>query len=358
MFIISKLAEKNPVLKKLKYWRVLCKDAAKVKAAQKKNRVMVLCGVPAHLNLGDQAQTYCTIKLLQRDFPGCQIVEFSTGDLLRNNSQLVVWLNRHLRKADKIIIQSGYNTTDLYMNEENMHRALLQIACNHPITILPQTIFFQNPEVLKKSSAVYNSHRQVKLYCRDRESYKTACTHFSGTAPELLPDIVTSEIGTFSNNRKRSGVLLCLRNDKERFYQTAEIAGLREALNFSSRVDTTDTTLKLDLNYVRKHRGEVLESVWTQYSSYQVIITDRYHGLIFGLTANTPVVVLQTCDHKLKSGIDWFPPQFSSHVFMAKDLDHAGKLAADILKRPDKPEALPDYFLQKYYNDLKKIVGD
>lgn len=80
-------------------------------------------------------------------------------------------------------------------------------------------------------------------------------------------------------------------------------------------------------------------------------MTDRYHGTIFSLVANTPVVVISSADHKLSSGVEWFPKEyFSDSIFYAKDLSEVTNLVNKII---DSPVAIqnPAYFKNKYYSN-------
>ena len=83
-----------------------------------------------------------------------------------------------------------------------------------------------------------------------------------------------------------------------------------------------------------RQRTRLINQVLNKFSKYQVIITDRYHGTIFSQIANTPVVVLSSADHKLSSGVKWFPPKlFDRCVYFAPDLDKAYDLANMILEK-------------------------
>ncbi|WP_082026255.1 polysaccharide pyruvyl transferase family protein [Prevotella pectinovora] len=44
-------------------------------------------------------------------------------------------------------------------------------------------------------------------------------------------------------------------------------------------------------------------AILQQFAKYQVVITDRYHGTIFSQIVNTPVIVISSTDHKLRSGV-------------------------------------------------------
>lgn len=51
-------------------------------------------------------------------------------------------------------------------------------------------------------------------------------------------------------------------------------------------------------------------------SHYKVVITDRYHGTIFSLIANTPVIIIKSTDHKVTTGADWFKGIYDDYVYV------------------------------------------
>ena len=53
-------------------------------------------------------------------------------------------------------------------------------------------------------------------------------------------------------------------------------------------------------------REAVLENTLKLFRASDVVITDRFHGVIFAVLCQTPCVVLRTVDHKLTSAMHWF----------------------------------------------------
>ena len=201
-----------------------------------------------------------------------------------------------------------------------------------------------------------NSHPNLTIMCRDEESYNTATNYFNHARIILYPDIVTSLIGTRTYSNQRDGILFCMRNDIEAFYKPEQIDMLRKRFA-EYRTGLTDTTRKdFPMKYIYKHREEALNRVLNEISQYKVVITDRYHGTIFSLISGTPVVVLGTTDHKLKSGVKWFPKEiFGNYIFFANDLNEAYNQAMNVINHYEKIDhKLPAYFKEKYYDMLKK----
>lgn len=316
---------------------------------------IIYFGVPNHTNLGDQAQTYCTFSWLNRNFPRMKIYGFHSGQVAMG---LVTYLKEYVHNDDMIFIQSGYNTTDLYIMEENMHREVLNTFPNNRVVVMPQTVLFDDLNEEKISSDIYNRHRKMIFFARDEISYNKSKEMFSRVPVYLYPDIVTSLIGNRKYNQNRDGILLCVRHDKESVLSESKIDNLVSILSgLGYKVTVSDTTIDIDLEYLQANRGKVLENIFSEYARYQLIITDRYHGTIFSLVAGTPVLVLRTSDHKLSSGVKWFPEEFADYVSFTSDI----KDVLDIVKKGkfhDVDHSLPAYFSENYYDKLKTLLED
>ena len=100
-----------------------------------------------------------------------------------------------------------------------------------------------------------------------------------------------------------------------------------------------------------QNREQLIRQILQQFAKYQVVITDRYHGTIFSQIVNTPVIVISSTDHKLSSGVKWFPHEkFSDNISFAKDLNEAYEKAVDILKRNGAVKKNPAWFKENYFS--------
>lgn len=317
------------------------------------SKMIFLFGSPGHTNLGDQAQTYCIKNFCKKNYPQYGILIFT---LHRYNNFIRLVLKLFIRKHDIIFCHSGYHLTDLY-NEQSVYLSLIKTFPTRCIVIFPQTIFYKDKNNLINTAKILNKSGNTTILCRDEISYQTAKENFTHCKLLLYPDIVTSLIGTKVYTNNRDGILFCTRNDIEAYYTKEEIKALIKKFH-NIRTDQTDTTLyNVTGKYVIKHRDSILEKTWEEYSKYKLVITDRYHGTIFSLIAGTPVIVLSSKDHKLSSGVKWFPKDiFGDYINYAKDLDEAYIMAQSMLKK-SYDHKLPPYFQEKYYSMLTNYIN-
>lgn len=318
----------------------------------RERKIVFVFGTPAHTNLGDQAQTFCINKWINNNFPDYGVRFYN---LMETSNFLLFLLHRTIRKKDKIICHSGYHLTDLYQ-EQDVYCKLAQMFNDRPIWIFPQTIYYKDENNIKHTAAIFNSHGHITLMARDEISFETAQKYFKRCKLLLYPDIVTSLIGTMKFRHLRDGVLFCIRNDIEAFYSKEQINSLKDSFKII-KVEQTDTTLTLPFKEIVRDRGRYIQQICEYYSQFMVIITDRYHGTIFSLISGTPVIVLKTSDHKLSSGVKWFPEEFKDYVYFAENIEDVHDLAMSILDKK-LTHQLPPYFKENYYDKLKAILED
>ena len=224
------------------------------------------------------------------------------------------------------------------------------------ILVSPQTINFKSDKELEESKEAYKLGKRLLFLARDKKSYEMAKKSYVNNCVELYPDIVTSLIGTYQFNSPREGILCCMRRDGEKLYENEDIDKMMSELKKITKVDRIDTTISTKYTELKKELKSIIENTIEQFSKYKVVITDRYHGTIFSLASNTPTIVINSTDHKLSSGVDWFKDkeEFKGYIFFAQSLEEAQKLAEDIYRNKKDYKVLPEYFRTHYYDKLKE----
>ena len=309
-----------------------------------------------HYNLGDLAQTICTLDWLKENYSDHLVVELSSWDFYFDESNMLSALKDSLMPCDLIFFQSGYTMTYVHENER-MRRIILETFPNNRTVLLPQTILYETDEQKMWAEETYKDRDNLLLLVRDRISYENAKKLFGKTKMQLFPDIVTTLIGKKTFDSHRAGVLFCVRDDWERHYSKKEMQSLMSRIEQHIHVEQTDTTIEVsdpeDREAVRSFIMQTIE----EYSRFKVIVTDRYHGTIFALIAGTPVVVLKTTDHKVVTGAEWFSPHFGNYVSVADTLDNAETMVLQLLNNPIRGE-ISQYFQKYYYDGLKSLIEE
>lgn len=316
--------------------------------------IIFYIGTPAHSNLGDLAQGICIRHWLKKHYPNTNVIEIETNALVNTRFSLLGMLKKAYREGDVVVFQSGYTTTDLGGYADEMHRAVMSALPQAKMLMLPQTIFFRNPNNAEKTSQCYNSMKRLLFLSRDRVSYSVAKEMFPDISVMLYPDIVTTLIGNYQYDYDRSGILFCCRDDGEKYYSDQQIDDLMNECSRLEPVQKTDTTKKGNTKEIVSHAKECIDREIDQYAHYKLIITDRYHGTILSLVAGTPVIILKTTDHKVTTGAEWFAGIYDDYVYLADSPNHALQIAKCILKKQFDHKLQP-YFEKEYYDKLPEL---
>lgn len=317
-------------------------------------RIWYFC-VPTHSNLGDQAQACCIEKYFRKFFSDHIVFKLSNNAFDFYEEKILMILKEKIKETDLIFFQSRYTFTGIHPYE-NMHRKIVENFPYNKIVFLPQTVKFKNQKILENVQNFYGKYDNIYFFARDKISYDI----YKSIFPEhrnvhCFPDIVTTEIGNYDfNNNERNGILLCVRNDVEKLYSFQEISLFKEKLQKIAKVSLSDTNSETKENSLKEYWKKIEETI-DDYAQYQVIITDRYHGTIFALIANTPVIILKTTDHKVVTGADWFEGVYEDYVYVVNDLEEASQVAQQIVTGFEYRK-LPSYFKEKYYDRLKDII--
>lgn len=306
-------------------------------------------------NLGDNGQLYCIQDWIKNNYPNRSLHISPSSPI---TFPLHFWLKKFEAnfnyEKDIIVFQSGYSTQDLGGDHPKMHELICEHLKNARILMMPQTIYFLHQENKLRTARNHDGAKNMLFLARDRVSYEMAMEMFPHIRVMLFPDIVTTLIGKWQFQYKREKIFLCCRDDEERFYSAEEIQELRERLSTLVPVDFGDTQSKMKGNQLRKVLGQTIKSEIQRLSHYKVVITDRYHGTIYALCANTPVIIIKTKDHKVTTGAEWFKGVYDKHVSVATDLNDAYNIAKDICHGFEYIHLSP-YFNENYYSKLKNI---
>ncbi len=265
--------------------------------------VYALTPTPDLKNIGDHAQVVAIEQWLDQFLPGLPRVEVDKNETTVYLDLLQSWVS----DEDLIFLHSGGNLGDRGIWSETARRAIIQGFPNNRIISLPQTIFFSDTEKgqeeKENSRRIYARHDQLTVMARDRVSGELADELFPSATVHTAPDFVLSlPVVAESARPAEPQVLFLLRRDTESRFSEKERDELTGVVSYS----TTSWDTTLDEPIERTQRREELDAALARLRASSVVVTDRFHGLIFAVLTRTPCVVLPTTDHKLSSAIDWF----------------------------------------------------
>ena len=307
---------------------------------------------PTHSNLGDHAQSYCISIILEKSYPNHKMIMLDEGALERNFYELLYVIKRYIKESDLLFLHSGYRLTNLYMTSEYIVEMMVRLFADKKLVFLPQTIHYTDEVVKQRISKLINEN--VLVMCRDEQSYENAFMLFPAAKVEMYPDVVTSLIGQYDFQHERSGILMIMRapNDGESLFLETDIQELKKKLEVIDKVEIIDTTIDEDWRIIAGDRKFYIEREIERYSKYKLVVTNRYHGTVLSMAANTPVVILPTKDHKITSGIQWFEKAKLKNYRFCSDATKIETIVSEMLDENDYSKN-NTFFNDNYFVNFK-----
>jgi pyruvyl transferase EpsI len=255
-------------------------------------------------NMGDIAITRAQSMMLKKHYPDYQIIEAPLGETFEK----LKTVRKICGPADIITIIGGGNMGDMYYYLEMIREFVIKAFTKNRIISFPQTINFSDTHKGKKALALarknYSSHKNLILMAREENSYSLMRGYFPKANVLLTPDLALT-LDYFHESDKREGLIVCMRNDLEK-----KLTGIQhdQILHYFAN---KYKTLRYYDSYINKERLskteaiEELEKILHSFSTAEMIITDRLHGMIFAYITGTPAVVFPNANQKIEGSFKW-----------------------------------------------------
>lgn len=271
-------------------------------------------------NLGDHLLTATAAQQLRELFK--RPVEIFTRQELSIHWQELKGI---IRREDLIVLPGGGNLGDLWIHEEWARRKVIESFPENAIISYPQSISFDDPAELRRSSEIYSSHPRLLMGFRDLPSLAIADGNFRG-AGVTLTGALDSGLGyeyPFPFLQKNPGeVALILRDDKEKAASEEEIEALKSAVSRSSlgMVQLSTVSSPGRMMSLAEAQGE-LYRLTDRLHSTRFLITDRLHGAILGLHARIPVVFFDNSYGKIAGALRPLAGELGAQLIEADGAD-------------------------------------
>lgn len=240
---------------------------------------------PVHFNVGDLLIYLGTEKF----FENYDVEVGYRADIYNLNY-------KKISRCDVILFHGGGNFGDLYPQIHKKRESIITQFKNKRIICLPQTIHFKNEKNLQNSSVIFSNHNDFHFFVRDEVSKKLAADFTSKSylcpdmAHSLHPLVDKFETGPTNNTPKH--ILNLVRKDIEKVKSTNQLNKFEfdwdDIIKFDNILAIKCYRLGNKLNF----NQEKLASFWYRecrsivfgainfFRTYDVVYTDRLHGLI------------------------------------------------------------------------------
>ena len=262
-------------------------------------------GVPSYTNLGDQAISLAERKYIEAEFPDYQYIEIVEED----DDAAIPVVKKNLSSADIIAFTGGGNMGNLYLNHERARRKVFSTFTDNLTISFPQSIHFEDNEAglyeQKLSQEAYQKNPNLVLVARDAQSYHRMQTTFNNKVI-FTPDMVLYMQSKKAPKSKRQGSLFVLRRDSEKVVKDKVFQNMKALLRAYQPIEFTDTVLDTVKTITPNTREKLFRKELSLFSGQKLIITDRWHAMVFSVLTGTPCLLMGNSYGKGKHAyFDW-----------------------------------------------------
>lgn len=344
--MVNKLKQLIPITVKCYFIYLLSSNRDNSFESIKEEKKIIVTLAADYGNLGDAAIAYAQTEFLERTYPEYKIVELPISETFSRMKAL----KNVCSQEDIITIAGGGNMGDLYPEIETCRQFIIKQFPGNKIVSFPQTIDFSKTgrgnRMLAKTIRQYSKHKNLSLIAREKVSYHLMKQYFGKNTISIAPDIVMS-LDKTEPQFERHGILLCLRNDKEKLFARNKQEKLISRLEQSfADVQYYDTHIGKENMSVQERKLELVK-IWEAFKKAKVVVTDRLHGMIFCYITKTPCVVFPNRNHKIKASFEWIKD--CNYIRFCEDYEtdtasqYINEMANIDQSKMDKPKLTP-YF--------------
>lgn len=324
--IKKKLFTSKSFFKKSLYW------CARLFSPLKKT--VYIIGCPEYSNLGDNAILVAMINFLKKSGVAPKNIKCITEKEFLSDHQII---RQWIGKKKLICGLGGGNMGNQYYSEEKIRRIILKDFEANPVVIFPQTIYYggvNRQAEAEYSADFYNGKQNLTMVAREKKSWEMMKQLYPDTTVLLTPDIVLSctmrDYGV--SLKQRNGTLLCLRNDAEKQISNSDVNPIRDEFE---KIGMTcyDTDMHSLTPITNDNREDQVKQKMQEFAGAKIAITDRLHGMIFAALTETPCIVFDNYNHKVKGTYEWI--RHLPYIKHVESVEEALKYIPELLEMSD-----------------------
>lgn len=317
-------------------------------------RRVYIIGCPEYSNLGDNAILLAMISFLKK-FVGLRDdrIECITEKEFLSDYDII---KKCIRKKSLLCGMGGGNMGNKYRSEELIRRTMFKSFPLNPTIIFPQTIFYEGEnkgEDERLSVKHYNDRDNLTIVAREKKSKEIMERLYPKTRIMLTPDIVlSSQVDDYDVQSKlRNGIMFCVRSDGEKSVDGSVWSALRDDVTLLG-YSYWNTDMYSDIQINTDTRKDCVRKKMEEFSSAELAITDRLHGMVFAALTGTPCIVFSNNNHKVYGTYEWI--SYLPYIKYANNYDEAANLLPELLKMSNNQ--YDSSHLNPYFEKLAKEV--
>jgi len=211
-----------------------------------------------------------------------------------------------------IVVRGGGYFGDVWYESYKVLEYLVENYKDNMIIFMPQSIFFRDKSKLKKAKIIFDKHKKIIIFARDKISYKLAKKYFKYAKIYLSPDsafFLTNKLKPskkiyISKKFKKGGILYLNRSDKEKNF------GL-----YSKNILSFDWIYLDLLSRIKYSPHRSIQRAIDLFNNKKLIIASRLHGAILASILGKPYILITNNYHKIESFYNsWLKDDINAHL--------------------------------------------
>ena len=313
-------------------------------------------------NIGDIAISRAQKQYLENVLTGYEVISIP----ISQTRFVVSSIKKQIKNDDIVTIIGGGNMGGIYPDIEKLRQLVIESFPSNRIVCFPQTLDWddsaKSKRALKTIVKKYAKHPDIHIFARESITHNKLIELFNkynnvniGLVPDIVMSASAESLGA-TDSLRTSGILRCLRDDKEVALSTAQYAMVDKALaDTGHEITKTDTHAggsQLDNDYC----ATLLSDKLNQFRAAKLVVTDRLHGMILCLLSGTPCLVLPNSNHKIRqTHIDWLSDHPRLVFLELEEISHIDEAINNLLSVP-KGNLNNSPVNIAAYADLRKVL--
>lgn len=292
-------------------------------------------------NIGDLAITAAQESFLSRTLGGHTVIRVPIS---RTRTQLQS-IKKQINANDLVTIVGGGNMGSLYPDIEELRQLVIRSFPENRIVCFPQTLDWDTSAVstkaIRRIVKVYAGHPDTHVFAREsitRDKLGELFSQHPNVKVGYTPDIVLSASGHIlgaTGSNEASGILKCLRDDKERSLDEKNALRLDSAIVACGEPVTVTDTHAGGARLAEDVCAKLVADKVNQFRSAKLVVTDRLHGMILSVLAGTPCLVIPNANHKIRqTWLDWLGAQPLVRFMEPAEFNQLTDVLASLLLQP------------------------
>lgn len=288
------------------------RDKFLVRNVINKKKILYLFMIPEHGNIGDYAIAYAEEQLIRKYFSEFNLITIS----LTEWSVMEQSIRTNVRDDSVIAITGGGFFGDIWSSGMRS-KEIAEAFPNNKVIFLPNNLTYRECDWYNSSSVMADmdwlkQHNNVFIFLREKVSYEFIKNYTERCF--LAPDMAMLLHFPNIEKKRHNKILLILRNDSEKSFIYEK--DLKRVLNENGISYDED-----DIHqgrYVSWEEGKkILDEIVKKIQKYDLVITDRLHGMILSTIAEVPCMAYDNSTKKISRTYEWIKNS-SKTVFMDK----------------------------------------